>query len=219
MRPSPPARGPAAADMTATGRLSPARILAGARLWLATAAWPCLASAESSQRSAIAGPPEAGSRLSSSSAPLGGMRLWPASPRLSGDQLTRAVICAQVSGRSAPEIGKNSNRVGPIRGRSRPMMSRCGSLAANLSRLAWSSQTENVQNVFRGQAGVQRVADQPGGLGELAADLHGVAQEAGNEAVGLQRQPRRHRDVLALRVDRLALQPGQGGHRESPSVT
>jgi CubicO group peptidase (beta-lactamase class C family) len=30
-------------------------------------------------------------------------------------QLTRAVICAQVSGRSAPEIGKNSKRVGLIR--------------------------------------------------------------------------------------------------------
>ena len=64
-------------------------------------------------------------------------------------QLTRAVICAHVSGRSDPEIGKNSNRVGLIRGRSRPMMARWGSLAANLSRLAWSSQTENVQNVFR----------------------------------------------------------------------
>src|SRR5215471_14485542 len=69
-----------------------------------------------------------------------------------------------------------------------------------------------------GQARVQRVADQPGGLPELAADPRGVAQEAGNEAVGLQRQPRRHRDVLALRVDRLALQPGQGGHRDPPSV-
>src|SRR5512142_2308955 len=64
-------------------------------------------------------------------------------------QLTRAVICAHVSGRSDPETGKNSNRVGLIRGRSRPMMARWGSLAANLSRLAWSSQTENVQNVFR----------------------------------------------------------------------
>ena len=59
------------------------------------------------------------------------------------------MICAHVSGRSDPEIGKNSNRVGLIRGRNRPMMARWGSLAANLSMLAWSSQTENVQNVFR----------------------------------------------------------------------
>src|ERR1700759_4408135 len=36
---------------------------------------------------------------------------------------------------------------------------------------------------------VERVTDQAGGAGELAADGHGVAQEAGDGAVALQRQP------------------------------
>jgi hypothetical protein len=58
------------------------------------------------------------------------------------------VICPQVRGRSDPDTGKNSNRVGAIRERNRLMMLRCGSAAANFSRLARSSQAEKVQNVF-----------------------------------------------------------------------
>jgi hypothetical protein len=38
------------------------------------------------------------------------------------------------------------------------------------------------------QLGVEGVADQPIGAGELAADGQGVAQETGNRAAALERQ-------------------------------
>jgi hypothetical protein len=41
------------------------------------------------------------------------------------------------------------------------MMARWGSLAANLSRLAWSSQTENVQNVFRARPAFRKIIYPP----------------------------------------------------------
>jgi hypothetical protein len=41
------------------------------------------------------------------------------------------------------------------------------------------------------QLGVNGIADQPIGAGELAADGQGVAQEAGNRAAAVERQARR----------------------------
>ena len=68
--------------------------------------------------------------------------------------------------------------------------------------------TPRRSRTFLRQLGVEGVADQPIGAGELAADGQGVAQESGNRAA-LERQARRHRHVLPAGFDLLPLGPGK----------
>ena len=63
--------------------------------------------------------------------------------------LTGAFICSHVIGRESPETDRNSKQLSSIRGFSRRVIPRCGSVPAKASRLAWSSHTENVQKHLR----------------------------------------------------------------------
>ena len=65
------------------------------------------------------------------------------------------------------------------------------------------------------ELGIQRVPHHPMGARELAADGHGITQEAGDRAAASERQPRGHRLVGAAWVNCLSLGPGQGWHGTS----
>jgi hypothetical protein len=122
---------------------------------------------------------------------------------------TGAFIWSHVMGRSEPGIWKNSKRVGPISGRSRRVG--CGEgVEAGLV----FPHREGPERLA-GELGIKRVPDHPAGACQLAADGHGITQEAGDRAAASERQPRGHRQVRAAGVNRLSLGPGQGRHGTS----
>ena len=88
----------------------------------------------------------------------------------------------------------------------------CGSARTNACRLSSSVHTERVQNVLRCSSRVERVADEPGGGPQLAADRERGSQEAGYVTVVTQRQARGHDDVVFVGNRLLCGGPGKRWH-------